>query len=111
LNTGTTYYYSLTSYDSNDYTLTVSNGDFSTTVTSIVETLRATSLRIYPNPVSDGFHIAGIVGEAHVIVTDIAGKTVLSRTVNPDEFVSVSHLQKGIYLVNVNGKTVKMIKR
>jgi hypothetical protein len=81
------------------------------TATGINNPLATNRISIYPNPVSDNFRISGILGATQVTVTDITGKTVLSRTVNPDGFVSVSHLQKGIYLVHVNGKAVKMIKR
>jgi len=35
----------------------------------------------------------------------------LQQTVNPDETVAVGHLQKGVYFVNVKGKTMKMIKQ
>jgi hypothetical protein len=68
------------------------------------------AIRVYPNPVTESFCIDGITVPTQVTVTDISGKTVLQQTVAGDESISVGHLPQGIYLVRVNGKTVKIIK-
>jgi hypothetical protein len=68
------------------------------------------TIGIYPNPVKESFHIGGITAPAQVIVSDINGKTVLRQTVSSKENISVGHLPKGVYLVRINGKTVKTTK-
>ena len=83
--------------------------DFYRIVTGIKET-QTTQLSIYPNPISDSFRIGGITENTVVTILDMNGKTVLKRTVAPDETVWVGNLPNGIYFVTVNGKTVKMIK-
>jgi len=105
------YYYSLTSYDNKQYPLTVSNGGFITlSLNGIIIPQTDNQIRIFPNPVSDSFHIGGIEENTLVTVLDMVGKTVLQQTVNRDESVAVGRLPKGVYLIVVKGKTLKMIK-
>ncbi|MDR0799095.1 MAG: leucine-rich repeat protein [Dysgonamonadaceae bacterium] len=75
-----------------------------------IETIEANPfLRIYPNPVSENFYIGGISQSMQITVLDVNGKIVLKRTVVPGEAISVQHLPKGIYVVQAEGKTMKMI--
>jgi hypothetical protein len=107
----TQYYYSLTSYDAEDYALTIAVGDFTTQSLGLgIESVENSEIRLYPNPVRESFRIAGLVALTPVTVTDVSGKTVLQQTVAGDESISVGHLPQGVYIVNVNGKTVKIIK-
>ena len=78
--------------------------------TGIQEIPNPDALRIYPNPVLESFRIQGIEANTLVTIWDISGRMVLQQTFHPDEAVQVSHLLKGIYLVQVNGKTVRIIK-
>jgi len=111
LNLSTTYFYSLTSYDKNKQALTISNGNFATSTAGIVETGHAPSLQVYPNPVSESFRIGGITENTLLKIADITGKIVWQQAINADEAVWVTHLQSGIYFVNVKGQTLKIIKR
>jgi hypothetical protein len=70
----------------------------------------AGSIRIYPNPVDESFYINGITVPTIVTVTDFSGRTVLTQKVNCNEPVSVGRLPKGVYIVGVNGYTVKIAK-
>jgi hypothetical protein len=65
---------------------------------------------LYPNPATESFHIDGLTAPTPLTVTDVSGKTVWQQTVAGDESISVGHLPQGIYLVRVNGRTVKIIK-
>jgi hypothetical protein len=71
----------------------------------------AGSVSVYPNPVAESFYINGITVPTQVTVTDPGGRTVLTQTVNGNEPVAVGHLPRGVYLVSVNGKTVKVVKK
>jgi hypothetical protein len=68
------------------------------------------SLQIYPNPVSESFRIEGASYPAQLTITDLNGRTVLRKNSQVDEPVSIRHLPRGIYLININGKTSKIIK-
>jgi hypothetical protein len=51
------------------------------------------------------------VGNASLVtVSDISGKTVLKQWVGANETVSISHLPKGIYIVNAGGKVTKIVQ-
>jgi hypothetical protein len=72
-------------------------------------------LRIYPNPVADYFCVEGVEGldlgvPVPLVLTDLRGQILLRRTVRNGESISLKHFPKGIYLVRVNGETVKVMK-
>jgi len=58
----------------------------------------------------ESFSIQGLTKAETVRIFDLKGKVLMNRTVMPNESVSISHLPKGMYLVNVNGKTFRMTK-
>jgi len=83
--------------------------------TGTVETLRATSLQIYPNPFTDVVHIVGAYSNTPVHVINSAGAIVHTQTIaNPDETIHLGHLPAGLYIIRLenNGmvKTEKIIK-
>lgn len=81
-----------------------------------VNDVLASSVQLYPNPVSSALFINAKSGVSHIKVIDLSGKTVLAFAhVNPNQSVDVSSLKAGIYIVqfDVEGLTVtkKLIKR
>lgn len=73
---------------------------------------------IYPNPAKDKATIrwnAATTGDAHVMITDIAGKTVYSTVARTDKelVMDLSSLNKGLYLITVSanniGQTSKLV--
>jgi hypothetical protein len=79
-------------------------------VSGIADILADGGVSIYPNPVQESFRIEGLTENTPVTVWDTNGRIVLQQTVYPGETVMAGHLQKGIYFVNVKGRTVKVIK-
>ncbi len=45
-----------------------------------------------------------------VRIFDLKGKELLNRTIAPNEIVSIAHLPKGIYMVNIGKDTFKLVK-
>ncbi len=41
---------------------------------------------------------------------DLRGKALITRMVQPSESVSITHLPKGVYMVNIGGQTLKFVK-
>ena len=78
-----------------------------------VEWLAATTIQVYPNPVADGFTISGITSEkTRLILINMNGMIVLSQTISKDEYISVSSLPAGVYLLKIdmpNGSVVKKL--
>ena len=54
---------------------------------------------VYPNPVKDIFYIEFETFN-HVILYDMQGKAVLNQIANNKTGISISHLPKGVYIVN-----------
>ena len=71
----------------------------------------AGTLSLSPNPVTDYFHIGGIEEDTPITLSEVSGRVVLQTVVAPNEAVSVTHLPQGVYILQVAGKAVKMIKQ
>ncbi len=107
--------------DAGEYAITVSGGsdtnyDFtyvSGTLTIEVATgisdVTEDVLRVYPNPASDIIYIDG--AEGMVTLYNISGKKVLTHDLSNNNSIEISNLDEGIYILNVDGKNVKIIKR
>ncbi|MBN2730745.1 MAG: T9SS type A sorting domain-containing protein [Bacteroidales bacterium] len=66
-------------------------------------------IKVYPNP-GDGYYNVELLGfeneELNIAISDITGKTVYQENKNNSEFVlNLSFLEKGIYVLKVNGIT------
>ncbi|MDR3705111.1 MAG: leucine-rich repeat domain-containing protein [Paludibacteraceae bacterium] len=71
------------------------------------------AITIYPNPVTDGFNISGLNGVSCVItIIDASGKTVLTKEITGNQYVAISELPQGLYIVKIktdNGTIEKKI--
>lgn len=60
---------------------------------------------VYPNPTSDIIHISGTnINSAEIRIFDFLGKTVFQKNNNLDQEINLSHLKKGIYLLQINNQ-------
>jgi hypothetical protein len=59
------------------------------------------SIQLYPNPVTDGFHLKGIEGKAEVTITDLSGRVCLKQSMVTDQVVPAGNLAKGVYMVRI----------
>jgi len=90
---------------------------------SIVETLHATSaIRVYPNPTNgeltiDNGELTIENGELiieKVEIYDVFGRTqkiIINCQSSIVNSIDISHLKSGIYLIKVNNKTIKFVKK
>jgi len=74
------------------------------------------SIQIYPNPVKDDFVYFSSTQDLDIIIYDILGKQVLIENItSTKDFINVSNLNNGIYLVKINSSqgtvTKKLIKQ
>lgn len=72
-------------------------------------------VKLYPNPASNSIQFANIEAST-IMITDVTGKVVLqSAGVDENSIINVSHLNSGIYLVNIKNElmneTVKFVKK
>jgi hypothetical protein len=81
------------------------------TPTAIAEPDAQPAIAVYPNPVKESFRINGLAAPTSVIITDLSGRTVLQQTVRSDENIPAGRWPQGVYIVRVNGQSMKIIKK
>ena len=102
--------------------VTSPNGTITKTYTVVVVRGQVTTvgdnqgepLKTYPNPAQDEITISGLQGSGILTLFDAAGRQLIRRQIaSPQEKISVSHLPKGYYVVEVveerNIKTKKIL--
>ena len=64
---------------------------------------------LYPNPITESFQINGLEGVETIILSDLNGKTMLTKHVIGNENIFVDTLPKGFYILKVinNGGMIK----
>ena len=80
-----------------------------TSCSTPIDNAVANQLSISPNPAQDYLYINGIETETPITISDVSGKVVLQTIASPNEAISVVHLPKGVYMVQVAGKAVKVM--
>lgn len=73
--------------------------------------LNKQNVQLYPNPSSNIIRITAESKLLDVKIYSTTGQLVLSGKYKPDEYIDVSKLNAGVYLVQVNGVTIKLIKK
>jgi hypothetical protein len=104
------YYIVVTDYSpymAGNYSLKVWNTE-EEPITSTIKTFVASKLRLLNGRGS--FQIQGLTKPETVRLFSMNGSVLMNRTVDPNESVSISHLPKGMYLVNVNDKTFRLAR-
>lgn len=85
---------------------------FSTTLSSTTFGENKNNLVLYPNPSSDVFRIKSDVSEKLKInIYSLQGQLVHQGNYQSDEDITISNLSSGLYLVQVNGLTIKFSKK
>ncbi len=83
-------------------------------ITGITEKIHGSGFTIYPNPNNGSFRLSNLPANAQLVIKDLSGKDVFKKQVDlsekPDGFMGIStNLTTGIYLVQVNSTSYKMI--
>lgn len=59
------------------------------------------NIKLYPNPTLDYFNVSGIEDKALITITDINGKTLITKQIKGNGNIEVGMLSKGMYLVKI----------
>ena len=70
----------------------------------------ATSLRLLPNPTRDHFLISNLKSSCEARIYALDGRLVKMFTATEGMTVDISELSKGMYLLHIDGQTLKMMK-
>lgn len=75
-----------------------------------VEELLLNNFKIYPNPASSEINIISEMKEADVKIYDMKGRCVKDvRICDDNTRINISDIEKGLYLININGNIEKLI--
>jgi len=83
-------------------------------ITTSVDELKANAFSIYPNPAKESITIEfSQLPTGQLTITDIAGKQVKLTALNSakKQVISLTNLAQGIYFLNYNNQTVKLVKQ
>ncbi len=75
-----------------------------------VEENDAISISLYPNPANDIIHIEGLEAASEVLIYNTYGVRVKAMSLGGDGDINVSDLAAGLYLLRVNGHTMRFVK-
>ncbi|GHT43178.1 hypothetical protein AGMMS49965_16410 [Bacteroidia bacterium] len=99
----------LTSEASESVTLLESEGEGGGT--GIIDVEEVAAMKLYPNPATESVTITGLQGNETLRFYDANGRAVFTRkAANSTEVIPVSQLQKGIYIVRIGTKALKLVK-
>lgn len=107
--TGTVFIYDATNTEIHQFAAGVSPGTIVFDIRSAagLSDEENNAISISPNPTNDFLHIQGKAAKDIVNLTDMNGMQVISTT---ESSVNLTQLPAGIYFVNVNGTSQKVIK-
>ena len=75
---------------------------------SVEKPLNDITILLYPIPVSEKLYIKGITAEEELQVIDVSGRLI--QTTKYKDYLDVSRLSSGMYLVRLNDKSYRFIK-
>lgn len=81
------------------------------------EKIKATSIKLYPNPSKDGIYnikSSNDFSEVNVVVADLTGRVILNKLhekMNSNIMVDLSNQPSGIYIINLSTKGIKMASK
>jgi aminopeptidase N len=67
-------------------------------------------LTIYPNPVQNEISIRGLTKNQPYEIYSIEGKLIRSGMISSKNTINVNKISKGVYLLKLNGESIKFIK-
>ncbi len=76
-----------------------------------IDHLASEGIRLYPNPATNGFTIESDKIPTLLTVYNLTGDLVHTQTVLGKTYVDISALKAGLYMIKINGKTIKLTKR
>ncbi len=108
--------------DDQSVTVTITNNKFTMPAYNVlvkgefelntgIETPASAALTLYPNPANNNVYINGITSATQVDIYSIVGALTLSTQIEPNQPISLNGLKAGVYLVKVNGQTLRLVKK
>ncbi|MDR1592668.1 MAG: T9SS type A sorting domain-containing protein [Prevotellaceae bacterium] len=74
-----------------------------------IENIKIEPVGVYPVPAKDILYVNGLSTAKEIRIADVSGRTVAAPRIS-NESIDVSGLAKGIYILSIDGRTVKFTK-
>lgn len=84
---------------------------FTTTFNTSNGNTTSSLLTFYPNPTADGFYIKSDNKEIWASIYDVSGKLIITQQANDKNYVDISLLKEGLYIVKAHGLVGRIIKK
>lgn len=68
-------------------------------------------VNIYPNPATDKLYFENVKKSTIVKILNAEGKFIMEKTIQPNGFIDISALPKGVYVAVLDGNSYKFIKK
>lgn len=75
------------------------------------QSIKKERLILFPNPVTDFLQIKGIKNNADYEIFSIDGKFLVKGTYNSTKSIAVSQFTSGIYIIKIDGESLKFTKK
>lgn len=89
----------------------ISRISFASAESSVKSPGAASEVRLRQNPVADLMSADGVPAGSRAALYDLSGRRMLEASPWAGEGIDVSHLPSGMYLLQVNSQTIKVIKK
>ncbi|MDR1675390.1 MAG: substrate-binding domain-containing protein [Tannerella sp.] len=80
-----------------------------------MEVTDVTDIRIYPNPVTEGFYVTGLIHPAQLTLLDVSGRLMYSGQAVNNEYIHIKSLPEGMYIAVLStakgSRQIKIIKK
>lgn len=75
-----------------------------------VESLDKDGVKVFPNPVKSQLSISGLTKDENFEIYSLDGKLVKTGIFSSKQNINVNSLAKGVYLIKIDGKSIKFVK-
>lgn len=95
----------------NNFALTGSESNWIGEIVLSTTDESAENLAIYPNPCTNYVEVAGLKKSSKYVIYDIQGNEIKEGTITDSEKINTQQLKSGLYFLNVNNSTSKLLKQ
>lgn len=78
--------------------------------TSVKESGKVSDIKVYPNPASDLLNFVDAGSGTSVVITNVSGQVVATKTLGGNQAVKVSELPEGLYIYTIRNSNDEVIQ-
>ena len=77
-----------------------------------INDIKNANIKIYPNPTNNIINIEGLNKNENntILIFDVQGKLVITKTINEKGTIDLSELNKGVYVIKIGEVAQRIVK-